>query len=175
MNDPLPMADYLAIYLRDHHAAGVGGTALARRLAEHTDLTERFRGDLRAVAAELEEDHDALERIMASLGVASSRVKDTLVAAAEKVGRLKGNGTVLSRSPLTNVIELEGLLAGVTAKEAMWTALALLAESDPRLDPEELARLTGRAQEQRQTLERCRVEAARRAFGSAGAPAQSAL
>ena len=175
MGDHGAVADYLAIYLRDHHAAGCGGTALARRLAVHTDLPEPFRGDLAAVAAEIDEDHRALERIMAAVGVTSSRVKDTLVAAAEKVGRLKSNGTVVSRSRLTNVIELEGLLAGVTAKEAMWVALALVAESDTRLDPEELARLTGRAQRQRQTLEACRVEAARRAFADPRSPTQSAL
>ena len=43
---------------------------------------------------------------------------------AERVGRLKPNGRLLRRAPLSDLIEIEGLLDAVHAKAAGWRALA---------------------------------------------------
>jgi hypothetical protein len=40
------------------------------------------------------------------------------------VARLKPNGRVLRRSPLSDLIEIEGLVDAVTAKRSGWLALA---------------------------------------------------
>jgi hypothetical protein len=101
---------------------------------------------------------------MERLGISPSSVKDTLAEAAERLGRLKSNGTVLARSPLSNVVELEALVVGITGKEAMWAALEQLCEHEPKLDADELARLIERARRQRQVVDDCRLEAARIAF-----------
>ena len=75
---------FLAIYLRDHHAAGVAGTRLARRAAQAQTATS----DLPAVASEIEQDLSALEGIMRSLGVERDRGKDALARIGERLGRL---------------------------------------------------------------------------------------
>jgi hypothetical protein len=156
--------ELLAIYLRDHHAAGRAGTALARRTAEHLDLPSERRRAVQAVAAEIAEDLRSLESVMERLGTSPSPVKDTLAEAAERIGRLKSNGAVLRRSPLSDVIELEALVVGITGKLAMWTALQALCEHEPGLDADELARLVDRALRQREIVDECRLEAVRLAF-----------
>ena len=52
-----------------------------------------------------------------------SRMKVGMVRMAELVGRLKLNGRLFERSPLSSVVELETLVVGVRGKEALWTAL----------------------------------------------------
>jgi hypothetical protein len=163
-------SDPLAIYLRDHHAAGSAGSALARRVAANAVLPPGRRAELAQVAREVAEDLAMLESMMTALGIAPSTVKDSLGLAAERLGRLKLNGSFVSPSRLSPVIELEGLLAGITAKAAMWRALALLSGRKQAFDAEDLGRLSERADRQREVVETCRLEAAAHAFG-AGSPA----
>ena len=65
---------FLAIYLRDHHAAAIAGTRLARRIARAHTTTS----DLSGVASEIHKDLVALESIMRSLGVERDGIKDAL-------------------------------------------------------------------------------------------------
>ena len=60
---------------------------------------------------------------MRRLGVEPDRAKDTLSRIAERVGRLKLNGRLLRRSPLSDLLELETLVVGITAKQALWASL----------------------------------------------------
>ena len=85
----------------------------------------------------------------------------------EKAGRLKLNGRLLSRSPLSSLEELELMRLGVTGKAAGWRTLRLLADADPRLDRGRLDELIARADSQLGLLEDLRVRAARSAFGQA--------
>jgi hypothetical protein len=110
---------FLAIYLRDHHAAGVAGTRLARRVADQPATTV----DLSAVASEILEDLASLETIMGTLGVDPDGTKDALARIGERLGRLKPNGRLRGRSPLSDVVELETLLVGITGKRALWLSL----------------------------------------------------
>jgi hypothetical protein len=160
----------LEIYLRDHHAAGRAGSALAHRVAANNDLPSARGAELSTVAREVAEDLATLESMMTALGVDPSAVKDSLAVAAERLGRLKLNGSLITRSPLSTVVELEALLAGITAKAAMWRALALLTERGHPLDAEELRLLTERADRQRELVESCRLEACARAFDVPPAP-----
>jgi hypothetical protein len=165
------VSPYLAIYLRDHHAMGRAGTALARRAAAGAELAFVRQAELAAVAGEIAQDLASLEAIMSRLGVDPSAVKDSVALAGERLGRLKSNGTVVARSPLSSVVELESLVAGITSKQGMWRALALLASRDDRLDSAVLERLTARAERQLQVVEACRIEAAANAFGAVDAQA----
>ena len=89
-------------------------------------------------------------------------VKDAGGWAAEKLGRLKPNNRLLGYSPLSRVLELEGLLIGVTGKLALWEALRdSLGDS---LDGVDFVALGDRAQEQRARLEEMRRRAAVEAF-----------
>ena len=147
---------FLAIYLRDHHAAGIAGTRLARRIADAHAGTKELVG----VASEIEQDLVALERTMRSLGVEPDAVKDALARIGERLGRLKPNGRLRERSPLSDVLELETLLVGITGKRALWLSLRAIS-GGPKDD---LDRLIERAERQRKIVEEARLLAARRAF-----------
>jgi hypothetical protein len=85
------------------------------------------------------------------------------------VARLKPNGHVLTRSPLSRVVELEALRLGVEGKAAGWRTLRARAERDSRLDATRLDTLIDRATRQIDELERLRVRAVVTAFDGGSA------
>jgi hypothetical protein len=147
----------LGIYLNDHLAGATAGVELARRVAgaERTDGTA-----LAGLATEIAADRDALRDIMAALEVPVRRYKVWLGWVGEKAGRLKPNGRLVGRAPLSRVLELELLRLGVEGKALGWRTLRARADSDSRLDGERLDGLIDRAREQSETLEALRVRAA---------------
>jgi hypothetical protein len=154
----------LGIYLNDHLAGATAGAELAKRARGSnagTELGEYLAG----LAVEIAEDRETLKRIMRDLGVGQDKPKVLAGWAAEKAGRLKPNGRLLGYSPLSRVVELEGLALGVTGKLALWRALRDLAGHEPALDAGELDRLARRAEAQRDGLELHRRSAAEAAFG----------
>src|SRR4051794_39516910 len=106
----------LAIYLKDHHAAGSAGVRLAARIAENISPAVEARSELARVAQEVQEDLHTLERVMLAEQVCPNATKDTLAKGVELLGRFKLNGRVTGRAPLSDVIELETLLIGITGK-----------------------------------------------------------
>jgi hypothetical protein len=144
--------DLLAIYLQDHLAGSTLGVELARRATAENAGTPL--GDtLGSLAREIESDRDTLGSIMSSLKIAPSRLKNAVAWGGEKVGRLKLNGHITTRSPLSALVELEGLIMGVTGKRALWRALRRLADDgDTRLAPAQLDELLARADHQLETL-----------------------
>jgi hypothetical protein len=157
------LGSMLQTYLQDHHAGSTAGLELARRSAGANEGTE-YGPELRQIADEIAEDRETLGRVMESFGVGPHRIKDAGAWAFEKVGRLKPNNRVLGYSPLSRVVELEGLVTGVTAKLALWQALReTLGE---RVDGMDLDALAARAESQRGRLEALRRRAAVQAFGS---------
>ena len=139
--------DLLAIYLQDHLAGATLGVELARRAAgEHagTPLGTTLAGLTPAIEA----DRESLRSIMAVFEVGPDRLKTVAAWAGEKAGRLKLNGRITSQSPLSPLIELEALIAGVNGKRGMWRSLRALAERDPRLSAAELDELVARADDQ---------------------------
>jgi hypothetical protein len=153
----------LATYLNDH----LGGSATGRELARRALASNRgneYGVVLEDVVRQIEEDVDALEEVMDRLGVKPDRVKEAMGWTAEKLGRLKLNGQLLGYSPLSRLVELEGLMLGITGKRAMWVALRSVLADDPRLEGIDLDHLAERAREQRRTVERLRRQAAREAL-----------
>jgi hypothetical protein len=160
------MPGLLAIYLNDHFAGSSFAIALIRRSlrsnrgSELGEFLERFSG-------EVLEDRATLERLMDAVGASKSPVKPLLARAAERAGRLKLNGRLRGYSPLSRVLELEALVAGVTGKRAMWRLLRL--SSDPRLQQFDFDELERRAERQLDGLEQHRLAAARAILPGAGA------
>lgn len=154
----------LHTYLQDHHAAATAGVELARRAAA-SNRDSAYGEELAALAEEIAADREALERVMALLGTGPNRVKDAGGWAAEKLGRLKPNNSLLSYSPLSRMIELEGLLLGATGRLSLWQSLrAAVGEPLAEVD---LAQLAERAADQRGRVERLRERAAAEALGGA--------
>jgi predicted DNA-binding ribbon-helix-helix protein len=157
-------ARYLPIYLNDHLAGATLGVELARRACREnagSELGEFLEG----LHGELVEDRESLLGVMRTLGIAPSRAKVVGAWVAEKAGRLKLNGEVTSYSPLSRLLELEGLAGGIEGKRSLWLALQQIRESDARLRDVDLERLVARAAEQRERLEPFRQAAAATALG----------
>jgi len=153
---------YLATYLNDHLGGATAGVELVRRAARENKDTElgAFLADL---TAQIEADREALERIMGELGAKPDRAKVAAGWTAEKVGRLKPNAQLRGYSPLSPLVELEGLLVGIQGKLAMWRALAEIADA-LGLDGVRLEELAARAESQQADVERHRIDVARRAL-----------
>jgi hypothetical protein len=159
--------DLLRIYLQDHLAGAMGGLALARRTAR-SQRSAPYAAELATIAEEIEQDREALVAIMDRVDARPDRLKAVAALAAERLARLKLNGSLLQRSPLSDVVELEGLLLGVRGKLAGWVTLRRLAASDPRLEPARLDELIARAESQATRLEELRLVAVAASFPAPG-------
>jgi hypothetical protein len=155
--------EYLETYLQDHRAGAEMGSDLARRLAEE-NLGTPYEDFLVGIAQEIEQDVEKLEEIMERFGVGKSIVKTAGAKVGEKLARLKPNDQLTGYSPLSRVLELEGLRSGVGGKLALWDSLAQLAPHDARLDEDEVAALIARAERQLAGLREHHGMAAREAF-----------
>lgn len=153
----------LRIYLQDHHAGSTTGLELARRV--HGSNKDNDYGEpLAKIVDEIAADRKSLESIMDDLGFGTDTIKDLGGWSIEKVGRLKMNGQITGYSPLSRVVELEGLMTGITGKIGLWAALLEIAPNEPRLDAARLERLRERGVSQRTIVEELRERAAREAF-----------
>ncbi|MFJ4775709.1 hypothetical protein [Streptomyces sp. NPDC088762] len=157
----------LGIYLNDHLAGAYAGVELLKRAAK-SHRGSPIGHQLERLAREAGEDRESLKEIMRTLDVPERRSRAALGRLAEKAGRLKLNGHLFSRSPLSDVLEMEALRLGVQGKRSGWLTLRALAETDDRIDTARLARLLERAEEQAETLEELRTRCAVRALGPGG-------
>jgi hypothetical protein len=158
---PAP-SKYLATYLNDHLLGATAGGELVRRAARENEGSD-LGAFLSELAAALDADRDSLLAIMEELGVKTDRVKVAAGWAVEKVGRLKPNAQLRGYSPLSPLVELEGLSIGIQGKLAMWRALAEVAD-EVGLDRARMQALAVRAESQRDDVERHRVQVARSAL-----------
>lgn len=159
--------ELLAIYLRDHHSTAGGAVELCRRVAKSNSDNE-FGRQAELLSAELSRDRTVLEEVMAAVDVNVSRVKDAGAWLAEKLGRLKLNGRVVSYSPLSRVVEFEALAMGVAGKVRLWRSLQIARQSDERLAGFDFDALLERAGDQRNTVETLHQQAVEVAFVEGG-------
>jgi hypothetical protein len=152
----------LESYLNDHLTGATAGVNLARKISAENDGTQL--GEVLArVADEVEADRNTLERVIELLGFERSRVKEAAGWVAERVSRLRFTDQLTGTRELKLLLELESLSLGIEGKLALWQALRVCPE--PRLAGVDLDELVKRAEEQRVTVERHRLEAASLAFG----------
>jgi hypothetical protein len=160
----------LAIYLNDHLAAATLGVELARRLRSSNRGDAEFGEPLAKICAEVEEDYGTLVRLMGRLSVDRNPVKPLLARAAERLGRLKLNGQLRGYSPLSRMIELEGLASGIGLKLQLWNALEQ--NFGETLDGFDFHALAERADRRGQQVENLHLAAAQRALPSATSSTQ---
>src|ERR1700744_2149180 len=158
-NNVRPRTGPLSIYLNDHLAGATAGTERPRRMAA-SGPRPAPPGTLPRLASEIAEDRAALLQIMADLDIPVRNYKVYAAWMSEKAGRLKPNGHLRTRSPVSNLEELELLRLGVEGKAAGWGTLRVLADRDPRLAVGRLDELMARARQQADLLEDLRVQAA---------------
>ena len=154
-------------YLNDHWAGSTAGLELAKRAAGQNRGNE-FGSFLDELVREIDEDRATLREVMTAVGVGEDRVKSTAARVAERLGRLKLNGSILSYSPLSRLVELEGLSLGLEGKRLLWKSLA--ERRDPALEQFDFPGLIARAESQRDRVEPMRLEAAHLALDGGSGP-----
>jgi len=162
------MSDHLTTYLNDHFAGSTGGLDLAQRAAEANDGTE-LGALLSRIAAEIDEDRAVLRSVIDTLDAQQNPAKTAIAWAGEKAARLKPNDQLTGYSPLSRMVELEGLSLGIEGKRLLWLVLA--EHGDPRLAGFDFDQLAERAARQRDELEPFRRAAADAAFAESPSPA----
>ena len=152
----------LTIYLSDHLS---GATGVVQRLSQMTsqDTDLSVHDQLVTLTSQITHERSVLQEMLKQVGVRPQRHKLLAARLAEAAGRLKLNGRVFSRSPLTPLLEIEAIRAGVTGKLSLWQTLAAHADT-LGLDGHELAELERQAASQLLVLEQCHDVLARDAF-----------
>ena len=157
-------ADLLGVYTNDHLASATGGIELVSR------MLGRWRGTayeprLEELLDELREERTALRSQMEQLGLPVREYKQAAVWLGEKLSRAKLNGHLLSRSPLSDLVEFEFIATAVLAKRAGFETLRAIGEYDRRIDAPLLERLIDQADQQHEWLAEARREVAAEVFG----------
>ena len=150
---------FVTSYVAHHWAASKGGLDLIER-ASRSQSSARTRKVLATLTREIAEDRARLRVIADALGAGEARLAQLALSVGETVSRVKLNGRFVRRSPLSDVLELEALLAAVRGKRAGWEGMRVLAINDARIDVAELDDLIVRADSQIERLVAAHAEAA---------------
>ena len=127
---------HLRIYLDDHLALMVAETELigrclrSNRGAPLGEFLQKLENEVQVQKSIVQE---IIQRIGAEEGF-ESKTKQSLAWFAEKLGRLKFNGSLLSYSDLSRVVELEALEAAAQGRSGFWDNLETVATTDVRLE-----------------------------------------
>lgn len=156
----------LGLYLSDHLTGATAGVARIGRMAEaFADTT--VAAELAQLNEEIRRERDMLRGLISDLGVRRRPHRQAAAWLAERTGRLKLNGRIVRRSPMTMVLEAELMRSAVLGKLGGWQTLEELAP-DLGLDPATFATLGQRARSQIDTLSRVHEHARRNAFRKQG-------
>lgn len=157
--------EQIATYLNDHLA----GSVVALELIEHLQAAhagtplESFLANLRA---DITADRHELEALMDRLHITESRTRKATAWLTEKFTEIKLRLDDPADGALRLLEALEVLSLGIEGKQAMWRALAAVAEEADHLRIVDYERLTHRAEEQRSRVEVERLKAAKAALGA---------
>lgn len=162
--------DLLGIYVNDHLMAATGGIELVRRMIG-SHRGDQYQQPLEQLLGQLREEKSAHLKMADTLGIPVRQYKQLASWVGEKFARVKPNGHLLSRSPLSDVLEFEVLTSAVLAKRAGFETLREVAETEPTLDKQLLDRLITQADEQHDWLSEARREVTAAVFGGRPEPA----
>jgi hypothetical protein len=155
----LPRDKFFRIFLRDRMAMMSFFVELARRTLKNN--SEGELGEfLKTLVRKLESERETLHLVGRRSGVSFGAIGEAGGWFAEKLGRLKPNGRLVTYSPLSRVEELEGLLLHAQEREAFWRIVEHKAKVDARLAGFAADAHVESAEEDRRLLERYLLEAA---------------
>ncbi|QAT86584.1 hypothetical protein EJ065_5046 [Corallococcus coralloides] len=153
----------LGIYLNDHLLGSTVGVDLAKR-TERENRSNPVGQYLSTLIPLMEQDRATLLAVMSAVDARVDPLKVGGAWLTEKFSRLKLNGSWLRYSPLSRLVELEGLCVGSHGRVSMWRSLAKVAAKEPRLARFDFAFLAERAEGQLETLQMLRLRATEAAF-----------
>lgn len=152
----------LGLYLSDHLTGATAGLSRIGRMAEAFADTP-VSGELTRVNAEIGQERDLLRSLIHDLGVRQRPHRQAAAWLVERAGRLKLNGRIVRRSPMTMVLETELMRAAILGKLGGWQTLQELAP-DLGLDRATFEALADQARSQIEALSRVHEHARRNAF-----------
>ncbi|MGJ9412831.1 hypothetical protein ACHAAC_08980 [Aeromicrobium sp. CF4.19] len=150
-------------YLQTHLAGAEGGSRLFARCAQgQSDPTTRAA--LQEMLVEVVEERERLRVMLHDLGASENRLLGVASIVGERVGRLVPHGSLLHRTAMTDLTELEGLRTAVSGKLSGFDGMLAVAAEHDGLDAEVLTRLRDQAVGQLDRLTELHAEAATRAL-----------
>jgi hypothetical protein len=155
--------EHIATYLNDHLAGSVVAVELMENLEEvyaDTPVAEFIT----RLHADIEADRQELKDLMDRLQVSESTTRKASAWLTEKLTQLKLRLDDPTRGDLRLFESLEALSLGIEGKRCLWLGLSAAAEVSPRLRIADYERLKQRAEEQRERVERKRLEVAKAAL-----------
>jgi len=148
-------------YLQHHWAGSTAGVSLFRRVARTHGIAS-VAAELGRLAEEVAQEREIMRRVMHDVGARPSTIGSVAARVGAELGRLKPNGRILTRSPLTDLVEIEALRIAVFGKRSGWEVMRSIADDDPRLDPAVFDDLVARSERQLATLKELHLTTARR-------------
>ena len=153
----------LKAYLNHHLAGSVAGL----EALEHLESAEKgtpMAPVLTELRAEGAADRRVLEELMARLGVSESETRKATAWLGEKVFRVLLPLNEQSAGALHLLLTLEALALGLEGRRAMWLSLSAAAQDTAALQGLEYQNLVRRAEDQRERVEKLRLQAAKKAL-----------
>lgn len=154
---------WLGIYLNARLAGATLGMELARRAARGNRDGEPGKR-LGVLARDIAADRRTLVQLMRTVGVRVHRYKIIAGWLRGKAVRLNPHASVLTRSPLRHLIEMENLYLAIQGTAAGWRVLLAAAANGAPMDEQSLRLLHDRANDQLAVAEDLRIQAGTRAF-----------
>lgn len=136
------------------------GHDLALRMLRSGAYAAPVTDILDEAVAEFGRGCDTLTSLMRQGGAGRPWVRLLAGAAAERVGRLKLNGRLRGRSPLTDLEELDALLVTLRYAAAAWRAL----ERSPAVAPDAVSPRAEECERLLSVIEPARLDSAERAL-----------
>ena len=153
----------LATYLQDHLAGSVAALDLLAHLT--TDAADPAPV-LTSLAADIQADQETLVALMTRLQITPSRPRQAAAWLTAKLGELTLRLEAGDDAALHALDGLEALALGIVGKEALWQALAAVADPTTEFGAMDYPDLIERARDQRRQVEGLRLQAARAALGA---------
>jgi nucleoside-diphosphate-sugar epimerase len=152
----------LGLYLSDHFTGATAGLERMELMVRNYGDTP-FHAELAEAAEQLRGERELYRDLLDRLGVPRRPHRQAAAWLGERAGRLKLNGRIARRSPMSAALDAEFMRGAVAAKIGGWQALREYAD-DMGLDPGQLDALVDRAHGQIEMLERFHAHARERAF-----------
>lgn len=149
-------------YLSDHLTGATAGANRIQRMADDFIDTPVY-AQLGELAEQISAERDFLEQLIDDLGLEHKPYRQAVAWVGERVGRLKNNGRILKRSPMTMLLETELLRGAVNAKRGGWESLREHADA-LRLDESVFDQLVEAAERQSDMLDEVHAYARPRAL-----------
>jgi hypothetical protein len=159
------MSDPLAVYLHDHFAGSGFAVALLEKLG--SEFTGTPSGDIAIELLEqVQTDRRPLEQLIEKVGKATPDLYDALGWIAERVSRIKLKHD--DPSGIGAFEAFETIALGILGKRALWEALQVRQQFDPRVAGLDYPGLIARAEQQFQKANQYRLELVRDALNKQG-------